>query len=723
MATQDLAQFVHDYVPSVALIEKLKNAAFADSVRVILNWARALQGRTMAPMSLTDVTLDEASYLSSYANQPFFAGIHAVVRLHLSVMLGSPEQALEAARRSASLVHSLPGTVWPVIHEFLYGMALAANIAGASDDDRADWLVQLKQFAVILQARAVHCAENFRCQALLLHAEIARIEGRDRDASDLFERTIEFAAATPQLQYQAIAHELCGLFHLRRSQPHLAMLHLAQARDCYVRWGAIAKVDALDRQHPGLAFRPDAPAMSMAALGEARSLIPALDSSAPPEGADDLDLFSVLKATHAIAGQGELAVMLVRLIQIALQNAGAERGALVLEGDLGPMVYATEAASVASSNEVAGVALAGSDSVPVGIVNYVRRTGESVVLAQAETDEQHRADPYVVQNRPRSVVCLPIHAHGRAIGALYLEHRHVSGIFAPERLVTLRILATQAAVSLENNQLFAGLKQEITEHERAQEHLRNALAEVERLKVDLEAENSYLRRDLIANVSHDLRTPLVSMRGYLEVLQTKGETLTAQTRQQYLGVAIRQSEHLASLIDGLFELARLDFKGMTLNCESFSMAELASDVLQKFQLSADDKQVVLGLEGLPRLPFVEGDLSLLERVLENLIGNAMKHTPAGGQVCVRQRVDGAHVVTEVSDTGSGIASAELPFVFDRFYRGTNGRTRETGGSGLGLAITKRILDLHDAQISVESDGRTGTCFTFSLPIHRLARAH
>ena len=347
------------------------------------------------------------------------------------------------------------------------------------------------------------------------------------------------------------------------------------------------------------------------------------------------------------------------------------------------MVYATEAASVASSNEVAGVALAGSDSVPVGIVNYVRRTGESVVLAQAETDEQHRADPYVVQNRPRSVVCLPIHAHGRAIGALYLEHRHVSGIFAPERLVTLRILATQAAVSLENNQLFAGLKQEITEHERAQEHLRNALAEVERLKVDLEAENSYLRRDLIANVSHDLRTPLVSMRGYLEVLQTKGETLTAQTRQQYLGVAIRQSEHLASLIDGLFELARLDFKGMTLNCESFSMAELASDVLQKFQLSADDKQVVLGLEGLPRLPFVEGDLSLLERVLENLIGNAMKHTPAGGQVCVRQRVDGAHVVTEVSDTGSGIASAELPFVFDRFYRGTNGRTPKPVDLGWG----------------------------------------
>lgn len=185
---------------------------------------------------------------------------------------------------------------------------------------------------------------------------------------------------------------------------------------------------------------------------------------------------------------------------------------------------------------------------------------------------------------------------------------------------------------------------------------------------------------------------------------------------------MRQSEHLASLIDGLFELARLDFKGMTLNCERFSMAELASDALQKFQLQADDKQIVLSLEGLAQPGFVEADLGLVERVLDNLIGNALKHTPAGGTVCVRQRTEGEQVVTEVADTGGGIASAELPFVFDRYYRGTNGRTRSSGGAGLGLAITKRILDLHDARIRVDSDAKTGTCFTFSLPMHRAAHA-
>jgi signal transduction histidine kinase len=422
----------------------------------------------------------------------------------------------------------------------------------------------------------------------------------------------------------------------------------------------------------------------------------------------------MLKAAQAIAGEVDLAALLARLMHIAIENAGAERGALVLESDAGPLVHAIDA----SADELQGdaVALDRSDSVPAGIVNYVRRTGESVVLAEAETDEQHATDPYVLRHRPRSVVCLPVQKQGRAIGVLYLEHRRASAVFTPQRLRTLRILATQAAISLENARLVSGLKEEIAERRGAQAQLSGALAEVQRLKEDLEAENSYLRRDLIANVSHDLRTPLVSMRGYLEVLWTKGETLDADQRREYLGVAVRQSEHLATLIDELFELAKLDFRGMTLERERFPFAELAADVVQKFRLAAEQKQVGLRVEAAPRLPFVDADLSLMERVLENLIGNALQHTPAGGQVCVRLSADSGRLWAQVEDTGSGISSAELPFIFDRFYRGDKG-AGASGGAGLGLAITKRILELHETEIRVESDTKAGTRFTFTLPLY------
>ena len=716
VATQDLAQFVSDYTPSVALIEKLKNPGFADSVRLIINWARALQGRTVAVLSLTDATLDEDAYVRNYRDNPFFTSIHAVARLQLCVLLGSPEEALQAAHHAASLVHHVPGTVWPVIHEFWHGLALAANMAVASPDERPVWLAQLKQAQATFQARATHCAENFLCQAHLLGAEIARIEGRKRDAVDLCEQAIEFAAAGPMLQYHALAHELCARLCLQRGKASLAALHLAQARERYAQWGASAKADAMERQYPGLVQRHITPAASRdAAQPSEASLLPPGDGLGPV--ADGLDLFSVLKAAQAIAGEVELASLLARLMHIAIENAGAERGALVLESEAGPLVHAIDASAHELQSVEQGVALERSDSVPAGIVNYVRRTAQSVVLAQAETDEQHGTDPYVVRHRPRSVACVPVQKQGRAVGVLYLEHRRAGAVFTPQRLRTLRIIATQAAISLENARLFAGLKQEIAERRQAQEQLGGALAEVERLKEDLETENSYLRRDLIANVSHDLRTPLVSMRGYLELLAAKGEALGAEQRREYLGIAVRQSEHLAKLIDELFELAKLDFKGLTLDREPFAFAELAADVVQKFRLAAEGKQVDLRVEAASQLPFVEADLSLMERVLENLIGNALQHTPAGGRVCVHLWSEGERLLAQVADSGGGIPSAELPFIFDRFYRGGNGRTRASGGAGLGLAITKRILELHDTEIRVDSDAKTGTRFVFSLPLH------
>jgi signal transduction histidine kinase len=309
---------------------------------------------------------------------------------------------------------------------------------------------------------------------------------------------------------------------------------------------------------------------------------------------------------------------------------------------------------------------------------------------------------------------VPLQQQGRTTGVLFLDNTRVAGAFTGERVEVLRILAAQAAIALENARLVTGLKQEIDERRVAQDRLAGALAEVERLKQDLEAENSYLRRDLIANVSHDLRTPLVSIRGYLEVLAAKGDQLAPPQRRDYLAIAVRQSEHLGRLVDQLFELAKLDFKDMTLSREAFPLGELAHDVIQKFRLVAEGRGVHLEVEAPAALANVDGDLGLLERVFENLIGNALRYTPAGGSVTVRLTGGEDAVQVEVADTGSGIAAAELPKVFDRHWRGGDGCQTASTGAGLGLAITKRILELHGAPIGVES-GDHGTRFSFAVP--------
>jgi signal transduction histidine kinase len=272
---------------------------------------------------------------------------------------------------------------------------------------------------------------------------------------------------------------------------------------------------------------------------------------------------------------------------------------------------------------------------------------------------------------------------------------------ASQALDVLKIFAARAGAELER------LK--------AEDGLRRALGEVEELKNRLQDENVYLRRELIASVSHDLRSPLASIRGYLETLLDKGDALPPDKRHAYLEIATRQSERLGTLISELFELAKLDYSGYQINPEPIQLGELAQDVLQKFQLTAENKGVTLRVEAHQDTGYVRADIALIERVLQNLLENALKHTHAGGTVSVAVRRQAGKVVAEVSDTGSGIPQNALPHIFDRFYQVDRSKMLDTSSAGLGLAIVKRILDLHQSQINVESALTEGTRFFFALP--------
>ena len=224
-----------------------------------------------------------------------------------------------------------------------------------------------------------------------------------------------------------------------------------------------------------------------------------------------------------------------------------------------------------------------------------------------------------------------------------------------------------------------------------------------------------LRRELVAQVSHDLRTPLASLHGYLETLQLKAATLSDEERREYLSIALRHSERLTRLVMDLFELAKLDATRTPPRCEPFSAAELVQDVVQKFQLRAQQRGITLDMDISGDLPRVAAEIGLIERVLENLIENALEHTPDGGQVLVNLRQDGERLLITVNDSGHGIAAADLPRVFDRFYQAGN-EHRGKGHAGLGLAIAKQILDLHHQSIEVHSAPGNGASFTFSLAV-------
>lgn len=222
------------------------------------------------------------------------------------------------------------------------------------------------------------------------------------------------------------------------------------------------------------------------------------------------------------------------------------------------------------------------------------------------------------------------------------------------------------------------------------------------------------RNSLIENLAHDLRTPLTSLRGYLERLTLRDENLSETDRGRFVDIAVRQAERLIRLVRELFELVRLDDPLARLALERFNPAEIVLDVVQEFDGIAAGRSIECELDRGVECAQIIGDISLFQRLIDNLVDNAVGHTPPGGTIKLRLAVDAASVVLEVSDTGRGIGKTDLGRIFDRYERGdTTGRV---SGAGLGLAIVKRILELHRGSIVVESDVGVGSRFTVRLPV-------
>jgi signal transduction histidine kinase len=229
-------------------------------------------------------------------------------------------------------------------------------------------------------------------------------------------------------------------------------------------------------------------------------------------------------------------------------------------------------------------------------------------------------------------------------------------------------------------------------------------------------ETDRLRRELVSNVSHDLRTPLASMLGYVDTMLLKNEELDTQQRRHYLEITRKHTLRLGQLIGDLFELSKLEAAGVQPTLEAFSLAELLHDVSQEFELEAQRNGIDLRFEMPEHSAMVRADIGLVQRVLENLLRNALKFTPAGGVVTIRlEPRGGAAYKVAVADTGRGIAAEDLERIFDRFYRSGSPVSAEDTSTGLGLAIVKRILDLHGSRITVASQLDQGTRFEFELP--------
>ncbi len=224
-----------------------------------------------------------------------------------------------------------------------------------------------------------------------------------------------------------------------------------------------------------------------------------------------------------------------------------------------------------------------------------------------------------------------------------------------------------------------------------------------------------LRKELIANVSHDLRSPIASIQGFAETILLKEKNISEEERKKYLEIILQNSKNLSKLVNDLFELSKLESNPKMIQQEPVQVAELVQDVADKFQIIAREKNISINTIYSKSLPLVYADIQMTDRVFQNILDNAIKYCSAGDVVTIELELLKNAILVKITDTGKGIAEDELPYIFTRYYKGK--KTAGTNSTGLGLAIVKKILDLHKSTINVYSKINQGTRFEFNLPIY------
>ena len=480
----NLKELVPELEELIRFSRKTRNQHGTDPVVAVMRTTLDLAGDTPDPGSFVFEQTSDQEFVDDLNSRNALPAIchYSVLKSQVLYLYGRIEDAQRQSEIATINLPFISGHASVAVHEFYASLIAMAVSERATEEVLPELIEQIKHRQQHLQRWADSCPENFLHKSLLVAAEIARLEGDGWKAAELYDQAIEKAGHSEYLQEEALARERAGLFWLGQKRHKIAAVYLSEAHHGYQLWGATRKAQILAEQHGNLIAGP--PVGSRSASVTSMPFLTLLSSTGAA-----LDFATVMKASRAISREVNLGELVKKLIRIAVETAGAQRGCLLLSKEGKLMIEATSTFEQGEIRYRPPIRLDSSENVPPGIVNFVARTKETLTIADVLEDPRFSRDAVVHRSRPRSALCVPITSRGDVVGVLYLEHNLASGVFTSDRVEILQSLAAQAAISLENAALYE-------ERRRTEDALRKALSEVERLKNRLEQENLYLQEEI-----------------------------------------------------------------------------------------------------------------------------------------------------------------------------------------------------------------------------------
>ncbi len=700
-----------------------------------------LLGRADDPCQLVGEAFDEREALPRLKEVGDLSGIMAVHfhRCILSCLFGRDEQAVECAARAREHLDSTRGMFLFTRFFFYESLALLMRYELASDGQKKLTLKRVAANQKKLGKRASFAPMNHQHLYLLIEAERMRVLGNIPEAMAHYDEAIEAAMQGKFISDLGLIQQRTGEFYLQMGRAQVAKSYLLDARVSFLKWGATAKVQDVETRFDTVLSRQKPSSVRTASSTRIKLYqTTSFSSSTQQSTSQSLDLESVIKATQSISSQIVLTDLLDSLLKTASENAGSDKAALILARKDDFWVEALFNLEHDQNARLEAVPLESCGEVSAAIVRYVIRTRESVVLGDAANEGGFVQDTYVLERRPRSVLCIPIQRHTQVTGVLYMENNKATDTFTPDRVQLLGMIAAQAAISVDNAKLYS--------------ELQAALYEAK--------ESARAKSEFLARTSHELRTPLnsiiniprglllqftpkravqcrsCSVRFELEADEALGpETACPECNQagtlalitifdleadvadiyHSLEVVLKSGRHLLAVVNDILDMNKLEVGKMTLNVEEVDVSSVIHDVVDSIQPQAELRHIGILAPKVEKEVVLHADRTKLGQIIYNLVGNAIKFSPEGGNINVELQTEEAGILLSVHDEGIGIAKEHQQKIFDHFFQVDSGATRKTGGTGLGLAITKKLAELHGGKVWVESEVGKGSTFFIQLP--------
>ncbi|BAY98762.1 multi-sensor signal transduction multi-kinase [Tolypothrix tenuis PCC 7101] len=724
-----------------------------------------------------DSSQPSAPELQQISQSAMTLAIAHLFKAQLNYLQAQFDIALHHITQAEKYLPAIFGFTTSASYPFAHALILAALYPQASQEKQRQYWQNLINHQNQIKIWANSCPENFEHRYLLIQAEIARITNRELEAMDLYDRAIASAQIHGFKQNVALAKELAGKFWFAKGKSNIAQLYLSEAVDAYIQWGAISQVKLLEAQYPRL-LKKNQNLSLLATESRQKSII----STTNINFSAQLDCAAFFKASQAIAGEIQLEQLLAILMQVMLENTGAKKCVLLLTKNQQLAIAATasfDGDKILSQTHLSAIPLETSQDIPLAAINYVKRTMTPLVIDDIASESRFASDAYIISQQPRSVLCTPILNQGELMGVLYLENQLTAGVFTRDRLEVVQLLTSQAAISLENAQLYTDLSQTTAELQQVNTQLaaysHTLEAKVAERTAQLNAQTQELETafknlqtaqmqliqnekmsalgQLVAGIAHEINNPISFIfsnlspateyiNDLIHVLQCYRQQYpqpTPQLQEQIADVELDfitldlqkilhsmevGAERIRNIVVSLRNFSRLDeaeIKAVDIHEGIDSTLMILQNLLQ----AKSERPEILVSKQYGKLPLIECYAGQLNQVFMNLIMNAIEalddamiqgKMTDNPQICIRTELDELDKIKiYIADNGIGINDSIKPYLFDPFFT-----TKQVGkGTGLGLSISYQIIvDKHQGILECQSTPGAGAEFVITLPIRR-----